>query len=400
MLKSKVLSLKSKALSQKSEINGFNSFPKVVKHLRLPTAALAMLLAMQRNASAQSPFNAFANLFIQPKSYIVNYAQSPPVIDGDISDAVWQSAAWTDNFVDIEGDLKPAPAFPTHAKMLWDDSCLYIAAEITDPQVWATLKQHDEIIFRDDDFEVFVDPNNTTHQYFELEFNAFNTVFDLFLNKPYREGGNAMINWDAEGLRSAVKVQGTINNPGDVDKGWTIEIAIPFKAISLGNNVQVPINGTLWRINFSRVEWDTKPVNGKYVKLTDSAGRNLPEHNWVWSPQGVINMHYPERWGYLQFNKGYTNNTAFALPYAEQQKTYLWLVYYREKQWQQQHDGYQSSLKKLKIKQTVKIGGHVNSLRLEATAHQFMALISDPESITTWTINQEGLVSRLPAKAE
>jgi len=111
-------------------------------------------------------------------------------------------------------------------------------------------------------------------------------------------------------------------------------------------------------------------------------------------------MHYPERWGYLQFNKGYTNNTAFALPYAEQQKTYLWLVYYREKQWQQQHDGYQSSLKKLKIKQTVKIGGHVNSLRLEATAHQFMALISDPESITTWTINQEGLVSRLPAKAE
>jgi len=367
-------------------------------NLRATFATFALLLPLA--CAAQSPFEAFANLFTQPKSYIVNYAQTPPSIDGDISDAVWQSAAWTDNFVDIEGDLKPVPAFPTRAKMLWDDTCLYIAAEITDPHVWATLKQHDEIIFRDNDFEVFIDPSNTTHQYFELEFNAFNTVFDLFLNKPYREGGNAMINWDAEGLRSAVKVQGTINNPGDVDKGWTIEIAIPFKAISLGNNVQVPINGTLWRINFSRVEWDTKPVNGKYVKLTDSAGRNLPEHNWVWSPQGVINMHYPERWGYLQFNKGYTNNTAFALPYAEQQKTYLWLVYYREKQWQQQHDGYQSSLKKLKIKQTVKIGGHVNSLRLEATAHQFMALISDPESITTWTINQEGLVSRLPAKAE
>ena len=387
-------------MSQKSEINGFNSFQEVVKNLRLPTAALAAILAMPGKAYAQSPFDAFANLFTQPKSYIVNYTPFAPKIDGDLTDPAWRQAAWTDNFVDIEGDLKPAPAFPTHAKMLWDDTCLYIAAEITDPHVWATLKQHDEIVFRDNDFEVFIDPNNTTHQYFELEFNAFNTVFDLFLNKPYREGGSAMINWDAEGLRSAVKVQGTINDPRDQDRGWTIEIAIPFKAISIGNNVQVPENGTLWRINFSRVEWDTQAVNGKYLKLTDSAGRNLPEHNWVWSPQGVINMHYPERWGYLQFNKGVTNTTAFALPYAEEQKRYLWLVYYREKQWQQEHDGYEVSLKKLNLKQRVDVNGHTNSLRIEATQHQFMALISDPERNVTWAINQEGLVSRLPAKAK
>ena len=362
---------------------------------KLKAIATAFAFLLPLASTAQSPFKAFSNLFTPPKSYIVNYTQTPPRIDGDISDAAWQTAAWTDNFVDIEGDLKPAPAFPTRAKMLWDDSCLYIAAEITDPHVWATLKQHDEIIFRDNDFEVFVDPSNTTHQYFELEFNAFNTVFDLFLNKPYREGGNAMINWNAEGLRSAVKVQGTINEPRDLDKGWTIEIAIPFKAISLGNDVRVPTNGTLWRINFSRVEWDTKAVNGKYVKLTDSTGRNLPEHNWVWSPQGVINMHYPERWGYLQFNKGFTDHTAFVLPYVEEQKRYLWLVYYLEKKWQRQRDSYQSSLRKLKLKPVVDISGHANILRLEATKHQFMALISDPDSNTTWAINQEGLISRL-----
>jgi hypothetical protein len=279
--------------------------------------------------------------------------------------------------------------------MLWDDSCFYIAAEISDPQVWAILKQHDEIIFRDNDFEVFIDPNNTTHRYFELEFNALNTVFDLFLNKPYRNGGSAMINWDAEGLRSAVKVQGTLNEPSDVDKGWTIEIAIPFKAISLGNDVQVPVDGTVWRLNFSRVEWDTRVVNGNYVKLTDNNGRNLPEHNWVWSPQGVIDMHYPERWAYLQFNKDITHNKPFVLPYAELQKRYLWLVYYQEQLWQDQHHTYKASLKNFGLKRNVTIAGRSNTLQMEATGHQFMALITDKKDNVTWTINQEGLVNRL-----
>ena len=72
-------------------------------------------------SSAQSPFNAFANLFTEPKSYIVNYTKSAQAIDGDITDAVWQQVAWTDDFRDIEGDLKPNPPLRTRAKMLWDD---------------------------------------------------------------------------------------------------------------------------------------------------------------------------------------------------------------------------------------------------------------------------------------
>ena len=73
--------------------------------------------------------------------------------------------------------------------MLWDDSCLYIAAQMTEPQIWATLKQHDEVVFHDNDFEFFIDPGNTTQPYFEVEVNAFNTIFDLLLTRPYRDGG-------------------------------------------------------------------------------------------------------------------------------------------------------------------------------------------------------------------
>jgi hypothetical protein len=373
---------------------GYHKFRSTARHFFVGIILTSCVL-IPMMSSAQSPFKPFVNLFTEPKNYLVNYTKTPPIIDGDITDAVWQQARWTDDFRDIEGDLKPNPPLRTRTKMLWDDSCLYIAAEISDPQVWATLRQHDEIIFRDNDFEVFINPNSTTHQYFELEFNALNTVFDLFLNKPYRIGGNAMINWDAEGLQSAVKVQGMINDPSDTDKGWTIEIAIPFKAISIGNNVQVPAAGTLWRINFSRVEWDTKAVNGKYVKLKDTAGRNLPEHNWVWSPQGVVDMHFPERWGYLQFNKDITSDKPFTLPYAEQQKQYLWLVYYQEKLWQRNHKVYQGQLKAFGLKNKVTIDGHSNTLQLEATKHQFMALIEDKTNHEVWAINQEGLIQQL-----
>ena len=65
--------------------------------------------------------------------------------------------------------------------MVWDDKYLYFAAEIEEPHVWGTLTQHDSVIFRDNDFEVFIDPNGDTHEYYEFEMNALNTGWDLFL---------------------------------------------------------------------------------------------------------------------------------------------------------------------------------------------------------------------------
>ncbi|MDB5112780.1 MAG: hypothetical protein JWR67_3894, partial [Mucilaginibacter sp.] len=143
---------------------------------RLAKHWLALLIIfVSFNSFGQLPFQKFGNLFTTPQNYVITYTKVPPLINGDINDAVWQQAKWTNDFVDIEGDVKPNPKWQTNVKMLWDDSCLYIAAQIHDPNVWATLKQHDEVIFQDNDFEVFINPNNTTHQYFELEFNALNT---------------------------------------------------------------------------------------------------------------------------------------------------------------------------------------------------------------------------------
>ena len=221
-----------------------------------------------------------------PLSYTCHYTRIPPGIDGRLDDKAWNQAAWTSDFVDIQGSAKPAPRFHTHVKMLWDEHFLYIAAQLEEPEVKASITQHDAVIFKDNDFEVFVEPLPETLSYYEFEMNALNTGWDLFLAKPYRMGGTPDNSWDIPGLRTAVAIQGTLNDPAHIDKGWTLEIAYPLDAFASRQAVPTPKNGSVWRINFSRVEC--------------KAGQPK-EDNWVWSPQGVIDMHVPDRWGYLHF---------------------------------------------------------------------------------------------------
>lgn len=236
-----------------------------------------------------------------PRHYVCYRTQTDMIIDGDITSEEWSNAPWSQPFTDIEGDLKPAPLYETKMKMLWDDYCLYIAAELTEPHIQAKLRQRDTVIYHDNDFEVFIDPDGDTHSYYEFEMNALNTVWDLLLTTPYRDYGHVIDSWDITGLRSAVKIYGTINNTSDTDDKWTIELAFPFTVLSECG--KMPASGHQWKINFSRVEWKTKIENNSYVRETDpSTGKSYPEYNWIWSAQGLINMHYPELWGYLQFD--------------------------------------------------------------------------------------------------
>lgn len=241
------------------------------------------------------------------KTYVCQRAPAKVEINGDISKSVWKDAKWTDDFIDIEGapPLKPIPAFRTRLKMMWDDTYFYFAVEMEEPHVWATLTQRDSVIFQDNDFEVFLNPSCDSRNYYEFEVNALNTVWDLLLRKPYREGGIADSSFCIEGLKSAVKVHGTVNDPRDTDRGWDIEIAMPWSAFTAHTKSPGPPRvGDSWRVNFSRVQWDTNLMGGSatapptYVKVDDAK-----EHNWVWSPMGVIDMHLPDRWGTVTFAK-------------------------------------------------------------------------------------------------
>jgi hypothetical protein len=227
-----------------------------------------------------------------PRGYVAARASVPPTIDGRLDDPAWGLAPWSAPFVDVSG--AEVPTFETRMKMVWDEDALYIGAWLQEPNVWATLTEHDSIIFQDNDFEVFLDPDGDGHAYDELEINALNTTWDLRLVKPYLAGGQAQNEREIEGLRTAVWIDGTLNDPRDTDRGWSVEIALPWRAFG-----PRPALGDQWRINFSRVQWDVHPGTCDKVE-----GR--PEHNWVWSEQGVIDMHRPERWGYVQFEPSAT----------------------------------------------------------------------------------------------
>lgn len=281
------------------------------------------------NADAQDP----ASLEFFPETYVVQRANEAIKADGILNENSWQKAEWTNSFGDIRGDKHPIPPHKTRVKMLWDDNWFYIAAEMEEPHVWATITEHDAVIFRENDFEVFIDPDGDTHNYYEIEVNALGTIWDLMLTKPYRNGGNAIDAWDIKGLKVGVDVNGTINDPEDTDTGWSVELAIPWDVLEEASADGLPANGTQWRVNFSRVQWQTEIVNSEYVKRKNpETGNELHEDNWTWSPQGIVNMHYPEKWGYVQFSgqPAGTENDSFHWKESEEIKWLMRRLYYMQ----------------------------------------------------------------------
>jgi hypothetical protein len=293
----------------------------------------------------------FEALPFAPRRYVAYRAPAPINIDGRLDDPAWAAAPWSELFIDIEGDVRPRPRFATRARMLWDDDFFYVAADMEEPDVWATLTERDSVIFRDNDFEVFIDPDGDTHAYYELEINALGTVWDLMLLKPYRDGGPAIHAWDVAGLRAAAAVRGTLNHPGDRDEGWSVELAMPWNVLrEAAADHRAPKAGDRWRVNFSRVEWQVDAAGGRYVKRLAPNGKDpLREDNWVWSPQGAVNMHMPERWGYVQFSGAAAGHGTerFVEDPNDRVKWALRRLYYRQRRYRDENGGYATTLASL-----------------------------------------------------
>jgi hypothetical protein len=324
----------------------------------VPGTAQALAQTQTQGAAAPAPTLApppepdFEKLPFAPRHAIVARAGSRLTINGKLDEPAWRATAWSDAFVDIQGGEARPPRFGTRVKMLWDDDYLYVAAELEEPDIWGTLTERDSVIFHDNDFEIFIDPDGDTHNYYELEVNALSTPWDLLLPQPYRDGGSAIHAWDIAGLRIGVDVRGTLNRPGDRDDAWTVEIAMPWTILrEAAPGRRTPRAGEHWRVNFSRVEWQTDITAGSYVKRVDAkTGKPLPEDNWVWSPQGAINMHMPERWGFVQFSDAPAGSDAVASAGAgatssfvedpnERLKWALRRLYYRQRRFRIAHGG-------------------------------------------------------------
>lgn len=282
-----------------------------------------------------------------PGSYVIYRTSGPIEVDGQISEPDWEAVPWTEDFVDINGRDHPTPRLRTRAKMLWDDEALYVVADLEEPHVWATLTERDAAVFQDNAFEIFLDPDGDSHNYYEFEVNALGTVFDLVLVSSFRDGGPSYAAWDFRDLRLGLDIKGTLNDPSDTDEGWTVEVALPWSVLrQAAPRRRPPQAGDQWRANFARSEWPFRVVDGRYEKLVDPTSGRAEGDWWVWAPQGAVDMHMPERWGYVQFTDvvAGSNMVSFAEDPNERIKWALRQLYYRQLDFHDTHGRYADDL--------------------------------------------------------
>ncbi|MBI4877113.1 MAG: carbohydrate-binding family 9-like protein [Acidobacteria bacterium] len=259
---------------------------------------------------------------IQPAQYTCHRARGPLLIDGRLDEPDWVSAPQSAPFVDI---VTGQPAwFDTRVALLWDDEALYFGFWAREPNLQARFTERDSKIWFDNDLEIFVGGRDA---YYEFEINAFNTIYEvLWIWKdilkpggPYdpREwdparrrvmslagvGGHChprgerwgFLDWDLPGLKHAVRVDGTLNDPSDTDRGWTAEIALPWEGLRpLADGRSLPPqDGDVWRIDCSRFQ--SADRGGNPFPPGEGAG-------WTWNRHGHYDSHIPEVFPYVRFS--------------------------------------------------------------------------------------------------
>lgn len=251
-------------------------------------------------------------------------AARPIAIDGRLDKPAWRNAPRSPRFVDLVGG---GPAFlGTRMASLWDDENLYVAFWVEEPDVRARLADRDALVWTENDVEIFIGGEDC---YYEFEINALGTVyevcyvwqdalkagsrfdlpeFDLRTRRVDVLGGFqdalrwgrhprgarwAFMDWDFPGLRTAVRVEGTLNDPSDIDQGWTAEIAFPWRGMGIlaGLRPLPPRPGDVWRMDFSRFE-----------RLDYCGVKAEPHPGWALNRHGVYDSHIPECFSFVHFS--------------------------------------------------------------------------------------------------
>ncbi len=212
-----------------------------------------------------------------PYEYGAVELSTPPAIDGDLSDAAWRKVPWTRDFFDSMSFELPRQR--TRAKLAWDRQNLYLAFEVEDDDIQTPYVRDDEPLYNSEVAEIFLDADDNRRTYDEIEISPANKLFDAsFVAR--RVGMD--LSWSS-GTQHAVKVDGTLNDPRDVDQGWTAELAIPFARLTAVPHVP-PRVGDRWRFDLFRLDHERTGVYGMAVE-----------------PVMVGDFHNLSRYGMLRF---------------------------------------------------------------------------------------------------
>lgn len=212
--------------------------------------ALMILCCLEQHARA----------VFEPIRFEARQVTTAPVIDGDLSDAVWSQAQVMDEFYAYQSGGDP-PAALTSARILWDEDNLYLGFEMAEVDIRSACDLRgscgrDANLFQGDVIELFVRESTSSPRYHEFEWSPLGEEFDARFDSV--RFGSPGIGWNS-GMSSAVQVQGTADDPSDVDMGWTVEAVIPLADFEL-STVEV---GTEWRFTVARYDYFNAPPRSR-----------------------------------------------------------------------------------------------------------------------------------------
>jgi len=227
--------------------------------------------------------------------YTVVSTDLPIVIDGIENEEIWGRISYSAPFVNIltgnEAEYK------TQFKSIIDKENIYFFIKLYEPNIVGYMTTFDTTLYKENCFEIFIDPDDDGQNYLEFEINAKGTIFDLVMDKPYKKGGKANASYNIIGLKSSINVEGTINNPNDIDKHWTIEMSIPLETIAKLSNKGYKKKNNYWRVHMARVQFPVNLFEGQYI----FKAKEIPEV-WVINKQSKFDNHMPEEWSYFVFD--------------------------------------------------------------------------------------------------
>lgn len=198
------------------------------------------------------------------------------VVDGKLIEGAWEKAPEVLFCDKVNGSV---PLLKTRGKMIWDDDYFYVCFECEDPDVWARTGLRDnevpenlvfpislpkkktewyrletEIMNLDKFVKISIDPDSDGKCVIEFYINPINNILDVWYPDGERPDESPRVAWTCPGVISAVYIDGTLNTSHDVDRGWSVEFAIPWKSIKfLTKGACPPKPGDIWTGHFCRI---------------------------------------------------------------------------------------------------------------------------------------------------
>ncbi len=236
----------------------------------------------------------------------VVYTQGGINIDGVLDEGAWEDAKILHDFKFPWGDHCNQQS---KARLLWDDSNLYIGVVMSDTGIISLCESGDNIN-GDDMFELHLgtDPSNPLYFYI-MECNL-NLIFRSRVRKAKPNGRNdwADTDWKIPDVITKVAINGSKNDTSNIDTSWVIEMKVPFSQVagwqstifaapSGWSPAVPPVSGSEWRFNLSRHDVNTFEDN-----LSDWSSFS---HNGNYPYTGVdtVHLHDPNNFAVLLFDE-------------------------------------------------------------------------------------------------